>query len=263
MAKIRIVDSWMRSPIAAVTWQRAVMVVAESWAEQRVLMQAFANNREQTAPTIRLQDRQLPIGPASSDPYGSWGVHVEEDGDASALRDALESAARQLVGSKGTPQRLADEKPLAEKRATIGGGNRAVKSVGAKPTATRKGRTTLNGFMAVVPLKPQAGASVGMPARGGHKTPNRKRRENVKANLASLVGRTMPVGFNLSKVEREVLEKVGQARRISAPEVASITGVANGIEWMEQFMAKLAGYGLDLIVLSGKVDGNATFSLRQ
>jgi hypothetical protein len=119
MARIRIVDAWLRCPTAHPTHQRAVMVVAESWGEQRVLMRAYADSPDQTRPTIALHGAELAIGPAGTDPHGPWGIHVEPpaDGRAQKLRDELELAARRLSGSKGSPPRLMDEEsPFDRKR---------------------------------------------------------------------------------------------------------------------------------------------------
>lgn len=119
MARIRIVDAWLRCPTNHPTHQRAVMVVAESWAEQRVLMRAYANSPDQTRPTIALHGFELAIGPAGTDPHGPWGIHIEPpaDGRAQSVRDELEVAARRLAGSKGNPPRLMDEEsPFDRKR---------------------------------------------------------------------------------------------------------------------------------------------------
>lgn len=95
-------------------------MVARSWAEQRVLMRAFASCSDQTRPTINLHGEELAIGPASTDPHGEWGIHVQPpvDGRAQELREALQLAARLLAGSKGNPPRLQDEQPEFEERAT-------------------------------------------------------------------------------------------------------------------------------------------------
>ena len=77
MARIRIVDEWLRSPASPPTHYRSIMVVAERWAEQRVLMRAYAESADQTRPTIVLHGTELAIGPASTDPNGSWGIHVQ------------------------------------------------------------------------------------------------------------------------------------------------------------------------------------------
>ena len=96
------------------------MVVARSWAEQRVLMRAFSASDDQTRPTINLHGSELAIGPAGTDPHGEWGIHVEPpvDGRAQELREALQLAAKLLAGSKGNPPRLQDEVPEFEDRAT-------------------------------------------------------------------------------------------------------------------------------------------------
>ncbi len=120
VARIRIVDEWLRSPVSAPARQRAIMVVARSWAEQRVLMRAFSASDDQTRPTINLHGSELAIGPAGTDPHGEWGIHVEPpvDGRAQELREALQLAAKLLAGSKGNPPRLQDEVPEFESRPT-------------------------------------------------------------------------------------------------------------------------------------------------
>ena len=111
MAQIRIVDDWLRSPAAAPSHWRSIMVIAERWAEQRVLMRAYAESRDQLRPTIVLHGTELAIGPAGLDLNGPWGIHVGEnpDGRAQEIKLQLESSARRLAGSKGNPPRLADE----------------------------------------------------------------------------------------------------------------------------------------------------------
>ena len=120
VARIRIIDEWLRSPVSSPSRHRAVMVVAESWAEQRVLMRAYAASADQTRPTIVLYGIELAIGPAGLDAHGEWGIHVEPpaDGRAQDLRGELELAARRLAGSRGNPPRLADEAPRFETKAT-------------------------------------------------------------------------------------------------------------------------------------------------
>jgi len=120
MARIRIVDEWLRSPASPPTHYRSVMVVAEKWAEQRVLMRAYAESRDQIRPTIMLHGTELAIGPAGIDPNGPWGVHVQppNDGRAQELQAQLELAARRLSGAKGNPPRLADEESTFERKPT-------------------------------------------------------------------------------------------------------------------------------------------------
>ncbi|HSK01419.1 MAG TPA: hypothetical protein VK932_09265 [Kofleriaceae bacterium] len=124
MATIRIVDDWLRSPASAPSHYRSVMVIAEKWAEQRVLMRAYAESRDQTRPTIMLHGIELAIGPAGLDINGSWGVHVgdPENGRAQHIKEHLEAAARRLAGSKGNPPRLVDEEPTFEREPTANWG---------------------------------------------------------------------------------------------------------------------------------------------
>lgn len=120
MASIRIVDAWLRCPASPPSHYRSVMVIAEKWAEQRVLMRAYAESRDQTRPTILLHGVELAIGPGSIDPNGSWGIHVGEpaEGRAQEIKGQLEAAARRLAGSKGNPPRLLDEESTFERDPT-------------------------------------------------------------------------------------------------------------------------------------------------
>jgi hypothetical protein len=124
MASIRIVDDWLRSPASPPSHYRSVMVIAEKWGEQRVLMRAYAESRDQLRPTITLHGIELAIGPAGLDMNGSWGIHVGEpsDGRAQAIKDQLEGAARRLAGSKGNPPRLMDEEPTFDREPTANWG---------------------------------------------------------------------------------------------------------------------------------------------
>ncbi len=120
MAQIRIVDAWLRSPASPPTQYRSVMVIAEKWAEQRVLMRAYAESRDQTRPTILLHGVELAIGPAGIDLHGPWGIHVGEhpDGVAQQIKLGLEEAARRLAGSRGNPPRLLDEEATFDREPT-------------------------------------------------------------------------------------------------------------------------------------------------
>ena len=120
MARIRIVDEWLRSPASPPTYYRSIMVVAERWAEQRVLMRAYAESADQTRPTIVLHGVELAIGPASIDPNDSWGIHVQPpiDGRAQELQAQLELAAKRMAGAKNSPARLEDEAGGFERKRT-------------------------------------------------------------------------------------------------------------------------------------------------
>lgn len=126
MAQIRFVDDWLRSPAAAPSHHRSVMVIAEKWAEQRVLMRAYAESRDQTRPTITLHATELAIGPAGLDVNGPWGVHAGDgapnDDRAQQIKTQLEYAARRLAGSKGSPPRLQDEDSTFDREPTANWG---------------------------------------------------------------------------------------------------------------------------------------------
>jgi hypothetical protein len=120
MAQIRIVDDWLRSPASPPSHYRSVMVVAEKWAEQRVLMRAYAQSRDQTMPTIMLHAVELAIGPAGIDVNGPWGIHCGQHAnmEPQQIKAALEDAARRLAGSKGNPPRLLDESQTFDREPT-------------------------------------------------------------------------------------------------------------------------------------------------
>jgi hypothetical protein len=135
MAQIRIVDDWLRSPAAGPSHWRSVMVIAEKWAEQRVLMRAYAESRDQLRPTIMLHGIELAIGPAGLDLNGPWGIHVGEnpDGRAQEIKLQLEATARRLAGSKGNPPRLADEEPTFDREPTANWGPGAPRILPKRP----------------------------------------------------------------------------------------------------------------------------------
>lgn len=137
MAVIRIVDDWLRSPASPPSHYRSVMVIAEKWAEQRVLMRAYAESRDQTLPTITLHGIELAIGPAGLDMNGSWGIHVGDpaDGRAQHIKEHLEAAARRLAGSKGNPPRLEDEEPTFDREPTANWGPGAPRMLPKRPEA--------------------------------------------------------------------------------------------------------------------------------
>ncbi|MBK7534378.1 MAG: hypothetical protein IPI49_03200 [Myxococcales bacterium] len=171
MAKIRIVDDWLRSPASPPSHYRSVMVIAEKWAEQRVLMRSYADSRDQTRPTIFLHGEELAIGPAGIDANGPWGIHVAAgaEGRAQELAGMLEEAARRLSGSKGSPPRLVDESHTFDREPT---GNWAPGSPAMPPharSAARSRRATANPAAAAqlatrVPQAPTAAAVPAAPA---------------------------------------------------------------------------------------------------
>lgn len=137
MAQIRFVDVWLRAPGAPPSHYRSVMVITEKWAEQRVLMRAFADSRDQTRPTIVLYGSELAIGPAGIDVNGPWGIHVGEqtEGAAQQVKLQLEEAAKRVAGSKGNPPRLADEESTFEREPTANWGPGAPRILPKRPDA--------------------------------------------------------------------------------------------------------------------------------
>lgn len=336
MARIRIVDEWLRSPVSPPSRYRAIMVVAERWGEQRVLMRAFQECPDQTRPTVVLHGAELAIGPAGTNPSGPWGIHVEPpvDGRAQELRQQLEVAARRLVGSRDrNPARLEDEQSSFEGKATnywAPGAPRDRQSVPPAPAYYEPAAVAPPDSSTVIPsaaprvavavpaqappASPTPVAMAATPAPAERRTPaptpvprqmssapRRRRRgwtspiPNAPARevggrtalgfagapvtgprvgarpdtapgsktLSRVVGRTMPVGFQLTTAERDVLNALGDAPCLTASRVAEIAGVSDGLVWMERLMSKLAEHGLDLIAPGDDAAGEPTYVLRR
>jgi hypothetical protein len=323
VARIRIIDEWLRSPVAPPSRYRAVMVVSESWSEQRVLMRAFAASADQTRPTIVLHGVELAIGPAGLDAHGVWGIHVEPpvDGRAQELRNELELAARRLAGSKGNPPRLADEVSRFENKAThlwapgtppdaptaaaptnrfgqsyyepaevvarsrrpslIDGNPQPGLASPGRPTVTpsgrRSGSTTMPGVFsggatAMTTMTTMTSSSVGARTRPGFLPAPPPPRTGPQAaarapgphmTFVSLVGRTMPLGLQLTQSERDVLDALGRAPALTAEEIARIVGASDPVPWMERFLVKLTELGLDLVAAGTARTGEPTYTLRR
>jgi hypothetical protein len=359
MARIRIVDEWLRSPASPPTHYRSIMVVAERWAEQRVLMRAYAESPDQTRPTIMLHGTELAIGPASSDPNGSWGVHVQPpvDGRAQELQAQLELAAKRMAGARGSPARLEDEPGGFERKRTNNwapGSPRNLQdapvpraswdpavaasqhlptfspsspqsvTISARPADLAAGSqlaTLVAAQSAVaVPRQPSASFVPAAPAaevvpRGSSSESNldvaapsnpglrltpvpsrpdggRARRptagaKNARtalgytsgagaqnavirlglrpaaaARLGRLVDRTVPSDFQISSIEREVLNVLAERERLSARTIREMVGVIDAVAWMESLMAKLESYGIDLIAPGDAAGSEPTYVLR-
>ena len=73
----------------------------------------------------------------------------------------------------------------------------------------------------------------------------------------------MPQDFQISQSERDVLNALGNDRPLSAVQIGQLISVTGPISWMDEFIAKLARYGLDLIE-SGPLSANhePTYVLR-
>lgn len=230
MASIRIVDYWMRSPASAPSHYRSVMVVSEKWAEQRVLMRAYADSRDQTCPTIVLHGQELAIGPAGTDINGPWGVHVgaqigEGDERAREIKSQLEAAARRLAGSKGNPPRLADEESTFEREPTANWGPGAprilpkrdhrtqppvafIENVGAARVPVHQAATIVPQLQ-VAQHVPQAQAQ----QANLHKTPMPRRRTNTQQ--ATNNARTA-LGFASGSGAQSALVRLGLTPQVSA-----------------------------------------------
>jgi hypothetical protein len=394
MARIRIVDEWLRSPASPPTYYRAIMVVAERWAEQRVLMRAYSDSVDQTRPTIVLHGQELAIGPSSLDPNGPWGIHVQPpvDGRAQSLKDALELAARRMAGSKGNPPRLEDEVSDLERKRTnnwapgdprdvvdhripgpswepsVAASLHASASAGTLHASTSASGLTgasgatatgASGAMATAASGAMATAASGAMATTGHVTsspgaatvfpplahaepgrwavpvpqhqvaafvpaapaaemvpmgaqtfdgpfvtaphnPAERRtpvrwlherqarvahqartqlgyssgagaqsavirlglRPAVAARLARLVDRTVPSDFEITQLERTVLNAIGERGRLTARAIGELVGVVDGVAWMESFVDKLERYGLDLVAPGEASGSEPTYVLR-
>nr|HEX4312847.1 hypothetical protein [Kofleriaceae bacterium] len=111
------------------------MVIAEKWAEQRVLMRAYAESRDQLRPTITLHGAELAIGPAGLDTNGPWGIHVGDNPDerSADIKHHFEQAAKRLAGSKGNPPRLQDEESTFDREPTANWGPGAPRILPKRP----------------------------------------------------------------------------------------------------------------------------------
>ncbi|HTL31506.1 MAG TPA: hypothetical protein VL326_00200 [Kofleriaceae bacterium] len=236
MAAIRYVDVWLRSPAAPPSQWRSVMVISEKWAEQRVLMRAYAQSRDQTMPTIMLQGIEYAIGPAGTDVNGPWGIHVGEapDRNPQAVKAGLEDAAKRIAGSKGNPPRLLDESQTFDREPTGNWGP------GAPRVLPRDHRTPVD-FSAppaaqVVPqgqmatYVPQAPSAQAVPSGGVaqppvdvtppsnpelRKTPMPRHRSSSKTRPPPLSVRTA-LGYASGSGAQSAVVRLGLAPQVSA-----------------------------------------------
>jgi hypothetical protein len=286
MAQIRIVDDWRRSPAAGPSHWRSVMVVAEKWAEQRVLMRAFAESRDQLRPTIFLHSVELAIGPAGLDLNGPWGIHVGEnaEGRAQDIKLQLEAAARRLAGSKGNPPRLVDEAATFEREPTGNWGPGAPRILPRRPDAQSPqvehvvavGAARVPQVPAasyVVPPHVHHGASpaeVAPPMPRAHartRPPPLSARTalgytsgsgaqsavvrlglapHVSARLGWLVDRAVPPDFHIDAAERRVLNALGEGE-LTARGIGQMLELVDPVSFMEDLIRKLEAYGIDLV----------------
>lgn len=228
MAQIRIVDDWRRSPAAGPSHWRSVMVIAEKWAEQRVLMRAYAESRDQLRPTIMLHGVELAIGPAGLDLNGPWGIHVGEnpDGRAQDIKQQLEAAARRIAGSKGNPPRLADEESTFDREPTANWGPGAPRVLPQRPGlppqiehvapvgAARVPQVPAASYVAQVQAQPGAA-----PAAGSHAPSNPELRNTPLPRPRT---RTRPpdartaLGYTSGSGAQSAVVRLGLAPHVSA-----------------------------------------------
>jgi hypothetical protein len=298
MAQIRIVDDWRRSPAAGPSHYRSVMVIAEKWAEQRVLMRAYAESRDRLRPTIMLHGTELAIGPAGLDLHGPWGIHVGNGPDSLAqdIRQQLESSARRVAGSKGNPPRLADEPagfgpaspgdwgsaapravprrhdpvpppPPPIERAALAGAARLAWGSAEEtqapapefhPPPRTRGRTT---------RQPPVGAArtvLGYTSGAGAQSALVRLglTPEASAQLGWLADRVVPGEFHLEVHDRQVLNALGQGE-LTAPAIAQMLGLADPVGFMAALRHKLESYDLPLIELGARHAGEPTYRLRR
>jgi hypothetical protein len=236
MAAIRIVDYWLRSPASAPSHYRSVMVVSEKWAEQRVLMRAYADSRDQTCPTIVLHGQELAIGPAGTDINGPWGVHVgsqvsEGDERAHEIKNQLEAAAKRLAGSKGNPPRLADEESTFEREPTANWGPGAprilpkrpghhtqppvsfIENAGAARIPVHQAATIVPQMQVAHHVAPAAG--VQKPGNEFRQTPLPRRRSGLTRQPMTNNARTA-LGYQSGSGAQSALVRLGLAPQVSA-----------------------------------------------
>lgn len=287
MAQIRIIDDWLRSPASPPSHYRSVMVIAEKWAEQRVLMRAYAQSRDQTLPTILLHGVELAIGPAGLDHNGPWGIHAG-DANPQAIKASLEEAARRLAGSKGNPPRLVDESQTFDREPTgnwAPGAPRMVQ-VAAVP-ATRVPQQQAAAQVSAVQHHHQDLRKTPMPMprrRGGTRPPPLAGRTalgyasgsgaqsavvrlglapHVSAKLGRFVDRIVPSDFVIDGGERRVLNALGEAQFLSAREVGQMLDLSDPVAFMEELTKKLEFFGLgDLIEPGEPAFGDPTYRMR-
>jgi hypothetical protein len=294
MAQIRYVDTWLRSPGSHPNHYRSVMVIAEKWAEQRVLMRAYAESRDQTRPTILLHGVELAIGPAGIDANGPWGVHVGEPEErAHLVKQQIEEAARRIAGSKGNPPRLADEESTFDREPT---GNWGPGAPRVLPAGAAQPAHIAPPPPSGPPSMPPAGRRSPTP-QSLHKTPTPRVRSGktvppsrvartalgyasgsgaqsavvrlglapaVSAKLGHLADRSVPAEFTLDAAERRALNALGEAEHVSARLIGHVLELGDPVSFMEELMKKLEQFGLgDLVEPGEPVGGEPTYRMRR
>jgi len=237
MARIRIVDEWVRAPGGKCRRDPVVMVVAERWAEQRVLMRAFVNSMDRQNPSIQLGGKEFAISP-TADSTDAWGIHVrlKQEGAAQELRKLLEAAATFLSGGNVDNGCSRGGSPLeASTTNYVMGG----------PGATR------NRFSGRFPKE----TSRQRHCRSVETVKNR--------DVIALLGRTLPLGFELGADERLVLGRLSVAGKVTKEEVQAILPGRNVHQWMRAFMERFSEQGVDLIYEAAGSKNEILYILRR
>ena len=272
------------------------MVIAEKWAEQRVLMRAYAQSRDQTMPTILMHGVELAVGPAGLDVNGPWGIHAGQ-GDPHAVKAGLEDAARRIAGSKGNPPRLADESPTFDREPTGNWGPGAPRVLPQRPDqrgpavdyvpqaqmatyvphmqATivqgshpdlRKTPMPRRGSRTVPPpALPSARTALGYASGSGAQSAVVKLglAPQVSARLGRYVDRVVPADFSIDAGERRILNVLGE-QDLSARAIGNMLDLADAVTFMEQLTNKLEQYGLGDLIEPGDPDGGEpTYRMRR
>ncbi len=279
------------------------MVVAEKWAEQRVLMRAYADSRDQTRPTIMLHGHELGIGPAGVDRNGPWGIHVGEDhgGRAQEVKAMLEEAARRVSGSRGNPPRLADEEPTFDRETTANWGPGAPRILPQRPdlrdtavdriapvAASRVPQQLSATQIQTVPSAQHYPATSIAPMPRRHTRTAQQQplvrtalgyssgsgaqsavvrlglSPHVSAGLGRLVERVVPADFHIDARERRALNALGETAAMTARALGQMLDVADAVTFMEHLVRKLELYGLGDLVEPGEPVGNEpTYRMRR
>ena len=272
------------------------MVIAEKWAEQRVLMRAYAQSRDQTMPTIMLHGIELAIGPAGIDVNGPWGIHVGQEGEPQAVKAALEDAARRIAGSKGNPPRLMDEAATFDREPTgnwAPGTPRVLPQQRDQPPVDYVQQSQMATYVPQVqrahhitqqphsvemrrtPMPRRSGktrppplavrTALGYTSGSGAQSAVVKLglTPQVSATLGRYVDRVVPADFTIDARERRILNVLGE-QDLSARAIGNMLDVADAVSFMERLTNKLEQFGLGDLIEPGEPDGSEpTYRMRR
>jgi hypothetical protein len=72
----------------------------------------------------------------------------------------------------------------------------------------------------------------------------------------------VPADFQVSKLERDVLNAIGLQGGMSARAIGHLVHVSDPVTWMEHFTRKLEAYGLEIVEPGEPDGGEPTYRLR-